>query len=113
MRSSSALLIIPALLACVWCAPCPAVAGDDRPVELPLVNGKTLKGAVQQIAGDEVVLALSGGKTRRVPWTQLTPLAVYRVKAALAPVTDGDARKKLAELYDPGATASGRPTGSA
>ncbi|MDJ0973421.1 MAG: hypothetical protein QNJ98_03110 [Planctomycetota bacterium] len=98
MRIATRCFLIPALLACVCVGATPAHAGDERPVELPLVNGKTLKGVVQQIAGDEVLIALGGGKLRRIPWSQLTPLAVYRVKAALAPVAEGEARKKLALL---------------
>lgn len=92
------LVLLPALLASICIGPGLAAAGDDRPIELPLANGKTLTGVVQQVAGDEVLVALAGGKQRRIPWAQLTPLAVYRVKAALAPVADGEARKKLALL---------------
>lgn len=97
MTMTRLLAAAAALVLCLSLAPT-ASAGDSRPVELPLANGKTLKGVVEKIVEDEVVLTLTGGKERRVPIAQLRPVAVYRVKAALAPVADGEARQKLAEL---------------
>jgi tetratricopeptide (TPR) repeat protein len=76
----------------------PASAADERPVELPLAAGKTLTGVVKSATGREVVLELGPNRLRRIPWDQLAPLGVYRVKAALSPAADGEARKKLAEL---------------
>ena len=76
----------------------PADAADERTVELPLTAGKTLTGVVKSATGREVVLELAPGRLRRIPWDQLAPLGVYRVKAALSPPADGEARKRLAEL---------------
>ena len=73
-------------------------AADERKVELPLKAGKALSGVVKSATGREVVLELGPGQLRRIPWDQLAPLGVYRVKAALSPAADGDARKRLAEL---------------
>ncbi len=87
-----------ALLTLLFLGALPALAGDERPVEIPLLNGKSLTGVVQSASAKEVVLAVGPDKVRRVPWTQITPLGVFRVKAALAPPADGKARMKLAEL---------------
>ncbi len=76
----------------------PASAADERKVDLPLKAGKTLTGVVMSATGREVVLELGEGRLRRIPWDQLAPLGVYRVKAALSPAADGEARKRLAEL---------------
>ena len=87
-----------ALLACLL-PRSEAFAADQRPVELPLANGKSLTGVVDQATNEtEVVLRTGPEATRRIPWTQLTPLGHYRVRAALASPTDGKARMKLAEL---------------
>jgi hypothetical protein len=44
------------------------------------------------------VLLVGPGERRRVPWNQLAPLGVWRVRAALARPDDGPARRDLAEL---------------
>ena len=75
-----------------------AFAGDKRPVELLLTNGKALTGVVESATEIEIVLRTGPESTRRVPWAHLTPLAHFRVKAALASPTDGEQRMKLAEL---------------
>lgn len=76
----------------------PALAADQRPVTLPLASGKTLEGVVESADAKEVVVRLGPEQVRRIPWPQLAPLGIYRVKAALAPVADGEARLVLAEL---------------
>lgn len=88
------LLLLPGLLLLAG----PAVAGDTRPTTIPLASGKSIEGVVESADGKEVVVRVSAEEVRRVPWTQLAPLGVYRVKAALAPAADGDARLALAEL---------------
>lgn len=87
-----ALGILLAAAAPLW------ASGDERPVDLPLVNGKTLNGVVKSATREEVVLETGPDKIRRIPVSSLTPLGVYRVRAALAPPADGEARKRLAEL---------------
>lgn len=76
----------------------PALAADQRPVTLPLASGKSLEGVVESADAKEVVVRLGPEQVRRIPWPQLLPLGVYRVKAALAPPADGQARLELAEL---------------
>lgn len=78
--------------------PSTAFAGDLRPVEVPLTNGKSIDGVVESATEDDVLLRTGPESTRRVPWSQLTPLGHFRVKAALASPTDGKERMKLAEL---------------
>ncbi|MFO0933710.1 MAG: hypothetical protein U1E39_13530 [Planctomycetota bacterium] len=77
-------------------APVAPVAG--APVELPLVAGSTLKGVVESTDANEVVLLVGPGARRRVPWVQLAPLGVFRVKAALTKPDDGPGRLALAAL---------------
>jgi hypothetical protein len=45
-----------------------------------------------------VVLLTAPGERRRVPWGQLAPLGVWRVRAAVVPPDDGAGRRSLAEL---------------
>lgn len=80
-------------------APGPAPAGRlaAGTVELPLAAGKTLVGVVESADAKEVVLKI-GEDRRRIPWEQLTPLGVFRARAALAAPDDGPARLSLAEL---------------
>ncbi|MDA1196206.1 MAG: hypothetical protein O2894_13635 [Planctomycetota bacterium] len=75
-----------------------AQAKDARPVELPLTNGQSLTGVVEEGDEREVVVRLGPEQVRRVPWSRLAPLGYYRAKRALAPAADGDARLRLAEL---------------
>jgi tetratricopeptide (TPR) repeat protein len=75
-----------------------AFAGDSRPVDVGLSDGKSIRGVVESADAKEVVLRLSPEEVRRVPWSALSPLGLYRVKAALAPAADGEARQQLAEL---------------
>jgi hypothetical protein len=77
--------------------PAPA-AGSAPRVELPLQNGKTLEGALESSDATEVVLLTGPGARRRIPWSQLAPLGVWRVRAATAKPDDGPARRALAEL---------------
>ena len=83
---------------CILVASAGALAGDQRPVELTLTNGKVLRGVVESATEDEVVLRTGPESRRHVPWVQLAPRGHFRVKAALASPTDGEARMKLAEL---------------
>ena len=76
----------------------PVLAADQRPVTLPLASGKAVEGVVESADAKEVVVRLGPDQIRRIPWPQLAPLGVYRVKAVLAPVADGQARLELAEL---------------
>lgn len=76
----------------------PSLAGDRRPVRLPLASGKAVDGVVESADAKEVVVRVGPEEVRRIPWSQLATLGVYRVKAALAPVADGQARLVLAEL---------------
>lgn len=76
----------------------PALAKDTRPVVLPLTNGKSLTGVVEEGNALEVVVRLGPDQVRRIPWSRLAPLGHYRAKRALAPVADGKARLELAEL---------------
>jgi len=66
-------------------------------VEVPLTNGKTLVGVVVSGTPEEVVLRV-GEQERRVPWIRLAPLGFFRCHRALAPIADGDAHARLAEL---------------
>jgi hypothetical protein len=77
--------------------PAGAVATGVR-IELPLQNGKTLSGVLEGTDAAEVVLLVGPGERRRVPWSQLAPLGVWRVRAATAKADDGPARRALAEL---------------
>jgi tetratricopeptide (TPR) repeat protein len=76
----------------------PAWAKDVRPVEIPLTNGKSLTGVVESAAEGEIVLRMGPEQVRRIPWSRLAPLGLYRAKHALAPAADGDARLQLARL---------------
>jgi tetratricopeptide (TPR) repeat protein len=93
---------IPARLSCLLLAAVvaaqPARAGDSRPVEIPLTNGKSITGVVESAADGEVVLRLGPEEVRRIPWSRLAPLGFYRARSALAPPADGAARLQLAEL---------------
>lgn len=75
-----------------------AHAGDKRPVDLTLTSGKSISGVVESATEEEVVLRTGPDSTRRLLWKHLTPQAHFRVRAALASPTDGEARMKLAEL---------------
>jgi hypothetical protein len=86
------------LLLIALVAPAPAFAGDAREVTIPLASGKSIEGVVESADAKEVVIRLGPESVRRIPWAQLAPLGLYRVKAALAPAADGDARLALAEL---------------
>lgn len=86
-------------LCCLLALPVPtAWAKDTRPVTLPLTNGKSLTGVVEDADGREVVVRLGPEQVRRIPWSRLAPMGYYRVKRALAPAADGKARLHLAEL---------------
>jgi hypothetical protein len=76
----------------------PAHAGDVRPVEIPLVAGGVIQGSVESADAKEAVVRVGVEEVRRIPWQQMAPLGVWRVRAALAPPTDGEARMALAEL---------------
>lgn len=76
----------------------PASAADQRPITLPLASGKTVEGVVESADAKEVVVRLGPEQVRRIPWSQLAPLGAYRVKDALAPIADGQARLELALL---------------
>lgn len=71
--------------------------GDARPVTLPLASGKTIEGVVESADTKEVVLRVGPEERRRIPWAQLSPLGIYRVREALTPATDGAKRLDLAE----------------
>jgi len=73
-------------------------AAEGRVVSLPLASGKVLEGMVESADAREVVLRMGPEERRRIPWEQLAPLGVYRVREALAPPADGEARRGLAEL---------------
>jgi hypothetical protein len=94
MRTS---LLLAALWTVLGALPA-ALAGDARPVDLPLAGGQTIRGTVESADEKEVVVRLGPEEVRRIPWAQLTALGLYRAKAALAPVADGKARIELAEL---------------
>lgn len=85
------------LAAAVLLAP-PALAKDARPVELPMTNGKSLTGVVEDADEREVVVRTGPEQVRRIPWSRLAPTGYYRAKRALAPAADGKARLRLAEL---------------
>ncbi|MFV1959605.1 MAG: hypothetical protein ACC662_09365 [Planctomycetota bacterium] len=87
----AAFLVFVLLGALAW-------AADARPVDLPLASGKSIQGVVESADARDVVVRVAPEEVRRVPWEQLRPLGVYRVKAALAPAADGKARLALAEL---------------
>lgn len=91
-------LLVLLLLGVTVLGPRTAAAAESKAIELPLANGKALKGIIKQATKDEVVLTLASGMERRVPWGQLTPLGVFRVRKTLAPPADGEARLRLAEL---------------
>lgn len=77
----------------------PAGATASGPkVELPLLTGKTIAGVIESSDPTEVVLVVGEGERRRIPWGQLAPLGVWRVKAAKEKPDDGAARRALAEL---------------
>ena len=80
----------------------PTAAWEDpagaRPVVLPLAGGKTIEGVVESADAKEVVLKVGPEERRRIPWAQLSPLGVYRVREALTPAADGTKRLELAEL---------------
>jgi hypothetical protein len=86
-----------ALLALLLLAPT-ALCADPQPVTLPLASGKTVEGVVESADAKEVVVRVAPEQVRRVPWHQLAPLGAYRVRDALAPVADGQARLELALL---------------
>ena len=85
------------LIGLVLAAPS-ARAADQRPVQVPLASGKVVEGVIESAGNKEVVLRVGPEEVRRIPLAQLAPLGVYRVKAALAPAADGQARLELAEL---------------
>ncbi|MDF1701462.1 MAG: hypothetical protein P1V36_09935 [Planctomycetota bacterium] len=93
IRSVSCLLLAALLLTTpvAW-------AGDARPVVLPLTNGKSLTGVVEEGDEREVVVRTGKEQVRRIPWARLAPTGYYRAKRALAPAADGPARLRLAEL---------------
>lgn len=93
-RLHAGLLLVPVVILLAGSA----LAGDTRPTTLPLASGKSIEGVVESADAKEVVVRLGPEEVRRVPWSQLAPLGVYRVKAALAPAADGSARLALAEL---------------
>ncbi len=76
----------------------PAHAGDKRPQTLTLKNGHTLTGIVESSDKHGITLRLGPDSVREIPWIQLTPLAFFRARAALAKADDGNARIQLAEL---------------
>lgn len=85
-------------LACLLLPLPPAWAKDARPVELPMTNGKSLTGVVEEANEREVVVRTGPEQVRRIPWARLAPLGYYRAKRSLAPVAEGQERLKLAEL---------------
>ena len=95
-----ALRAAAAVLALTLAAPTLARAADEPtpPVEVPLRVGTSLSGRVESFDAKEVVLLVGPEQRRRVPWAQIAPLGVYRVRAALARPEDGPARLALAEL---------------
>lgn len=91
------LLLAAPVIAGLAAAPA-AGAEDARSVVLPLVGGKSISGVVESADAQEVVLRVGPEERRRIPWSGLAPLGVYRVRAALAPPADGEKRLGLAEL---------------
>lgn len=73
-------------------------ADGERTVSVPLKAGLAIEGVVESADAREVVLRVGAQERRRIPWEQLAPLGVYRVREALAPAADGQARRDLAEL---------------
>jgi tetratricopeptide (TPR) repeat protein len=90
-------LAVTALLLALLLQPL-AWAKDSRPVALPLTNGKSLTGVVEEGDAREIVVRIGPEEVRRIPWSRLAPLGYYRAKRALAPAADGKARQRLAEL---------------
>jgi hypothetical protein len=89
------------LLAAVMLLLAAAATRADAPprkIALPLKAGQALEGEVESADAREVVLKVGADERRRVPWEQLAPLGVFRVREALAPAADGQARRDLAEL---------------
>jgi hypothetical protein len=93
LRTAAALLALTVAV--------PALARADEPsppIEVPLRVGAAISGRVESFDSKEVVLLVGPEQRRRVPWSQVAPIGVYRVRAALARPEDGAARLALAEL---------------
>ena len=91
-------LAVPCVLAAYLVLTAPMAEAGERRVELHLANGRTLKGVVLRVEGDDVILRIGTATKRPVPLDTLAPKGLFRVREVLAPATDGNARLKLAEL---------------
>ncbi len=96
-RLPTLALAVLLLAALVFATPA-AFAKDTRPVTLPMTNGKSIQGVIEEGDEREVVVRTGPEQVRRIPWSRLAPLGYYRAKRALAPAADGKARQRLAEL---------------
>lgn len=75
-----------------------ALAADAAPpVDVPLLDGTTVRGVVMSVDAKEVTLRV-GTETRRLAWGSLSPMGVFRVRGAVAAPDDGAVRLGLAEL---------------
>ena len=77
----------------------PAAAADEATpeIEVPLVDGTLVRGGVVSVDAGEAVLRV-GAETRRFRWAAISPIGVFRIRAALSKPDDGPARLALAEL---------------
>ena len=99
-------VVLGALLGTILCpsvgGPLPllrsASAADAPPaVEVPLLDGTTIRGVVTGVDAKEVAITV-GEVARKVAWSALSPLGVFRVRVAVAAADDGAVRLGLAEL---------------
>ena len=97
-RALARTIVAIAVGATIGGAPPSARADGPPPVELPLQAGSSLTGTVESADATEVVVLVGPGSRRRVPWAQLAPLGVLRVRAALTKPDDGPGRLALASL---------------
>ena len=67
-------------------------------LEIPMQSGKAITGTVESFDDKEVVVLVGAGEHRRIPWQQLAPLGVFRVRGAQVKPDDGPGRLALAEL---------------
>ncbi len=72
-------------------------ADAPPPVDVPLLDGTTLRGVVTSVDGKELTITV-GEVSRKVAWSALSPLGVFRVRVAVAAADDGAVRLGLAEL---------------
>ena len=97
-RAAAAATACAALLGLLLPLARPARAADTpAEVEVPLLDGTSVKGAPVSADEKEAVLRV-GAEARHLAWERVAPLGVFRVRAALAKADDGPARLALAEL---------------